>query len=257
MARRVSNRRRLPALVLFAALIAGGPALAETFPVRWSPSLDLQSLDEIDHRMQQPLWDDVGITVAFRLRFISAGQAPEPIEPEPIISCTDHQRIEGTSYQTASQSEQNHLAIFAATCAAFNQFRHARPAHKSYVSEFRLDKAAADYLPAAIAIAIGSRQQHDIDEAGARGQSWRQWRAGKDGELLSVRSDGNNGALYQWTRGESRVEILERGDFNDDGRQDLLLLVTQWPGYGHGAKAKAMLVTRFHPDTVMHRLELN
>ncbi len=257
MAKRVSNRRQLPALVLFAALIAGGPALAETFPVRWSTALGLSPLADINQRLHQPLWDDVGITVAFRWRFGGAGQAPEPIDPEPKISCADHQRWEGTKYQTASQSDHNHLALFAATCAALSALRHARPAHESFVSEFRLDKGAADYLPAALAIAIGPWQQRYIDEAGARGLSWRQWRACKDSELLSVQSDGGDAALYQWTRGKRRVEILGCADFNADGLQGLLLRVTEWPGYAHAAKAKAMLVTRASAGAVMHALELN
>jgi hypothetical protein len=244
-------------LVLFAALLAGGAAEAETFPVRWSPSLGLQSLDDIDRRVEQPLWDDIGITVAFRWRFTSAGQALEPIDPEPMISCADHWRLADTVYQTASQSDHNHLANFAATCAALAALRHAQPSRESYVGDFRLDAAAADFLPAALAIAIGPWQQRDIDEAGAHALPWRQWRAGKSSDLISVRSNGDEAVLYEWTRGKSRVEILGRGDFNEDEVEDLLLIITEWPGYAHFAKAKMILVTRYYPDVVMHAFEIN
>jgi hypothetical protein len=62
--------------------------------------------------------------------------------------------------------------------------------------------------------------------------------------LVSVARESDSAALFEWTRGTSRVEILSHGDFNGDGFQDLLLHVSQWPGYGHSVKAKAQLVTR-------------
>lgn len=251
------NRRQLSALILCAGLIAGGPALAETFPVRWSPSLGLQSLDDIDRRLQQPLWDEAGITVASRWRFTGAGQAPEPIDPEPIISCADHRRIEGTNYQTASQSDHNHLAIFAATCAALEALKHAAPAVESHVGDFRLDESAVDFLPAATAVAIAPWQQDEIDQASASGLSWRQWRGNQDSDLQAVHRYGDQAALYEWTRGKSRVEILAHGDFNADGREDLLLHITEWPGYAHAAKAKILPVTRASPGAVMQALALN
>jgi len=251
------NRRRASAVILFAALIAGGAALAETFPVRWSPSFGLQSLDDIDRRLQQPLWDDAGITVAFRWRFTGAGQAPEPIEPQRIVSCADHERLDGTNYQTASQSDHNHLAIFASTCEALEALKHAAPAHESFVANFHLDAAAVDFLPAATAVAIGPWQQEEIDQAGANGLSWRAWRASQNDKLLALRSDGEHAALYEWTRGKSRVEIFGRGDFNADGSEDLLLHITEWPGYAHSAKAKTLLVTRTSAGAVMHALALN
>ena len=251
------NRRRVSAVILFAGLIAGGAALAETFPIRWSPSLDLQSLDDIDQRLQQPLWDQTGITVAFKWRFTGAGQAPEPIKPQQIVSCADHKRLDGTVYQTASQSDHNHLAIFSATCMALEMLRRATPAPESHVSEFHLDDAAVDFLPAAIAVAIGPWQQDEIDQAGAKGLSWRDWRASQNDKLLAVRGDGKNAALFEWTRGKSRVEILGHGDFNADGVEDLLLRITEWPGYAHGAKAKVLLASRTASGAVMHALALN
>lgn len=95
-AKRLKNRARLHRRFLFlllSGLLVGGAAnnvKSETLPVLWSQSLDLNSLDQLEHRLQQPLWRGTGITVAQKWRFIGAGKAPEPIAakvicPAPII----------------------------------------------------------------------------------------------------------------------------------------------------------------------------
>jgi hypothetical protein len=233
-------------------------ATGDTFPVRWSASLGLPSLDQLERRQRRPLWDTDGILLAHKWRFAGSGRAPEPIYPRPIVSCADYWQTDHALYRTASQSDHNLLAVFAAACTALRALGRAKPSRASFVAAFRLGAAAADFLPAAVALGRHPTERREIAEAGAAGLSWRQFHAARGSLLRAVRragdDDGGGIAEYDWTRGKSRLEILGHGDFNGDGAEDILLRVSQWPGYGHTAKSKVLLLTRHSPGVVMHTL---
>ena len=254
--------RSLRALIFCAALMAaaanaGAGADAgdsEKFPVRWSASLGLQSLDDIERRQRQPLWSAAGIVLAHKWRYSGIGNAHEPVGPRRLVSCAYYWGADHRLYKTASESDHFLLADFAATCVALKALKLARPARQSFIAELRLDETAADALPAMLDIAVNPAERDEIEQAGAKGLSWRQSRASQGAVLISVRRKHDSAALFEWTRGKSLVEFLARGDFNGDGIEDLLLHISQWPGYGHGAKVKALLVTRYRRGAVMQVL---
>jgi hypothetical protein len=143
--------------------------------VLWSQSLDLNSLDQLEHRLQQPLWRGTGITVAQKWRFIGAGKAPEPIAAKVILSCADYWQTDHALYKTASQSDFNLLADFAGTCQALKALKAALPAQKSFVNDFTLDESAVDMLPPGIAIGRNPAERREIKQAEIDGLSWRQY----------------------------------------------------------------------------------
>jgi hypothetical protein len=133
----------LRALILATALIlgAGGAsamgvdrefpvntttAEAEEIPAGWSPLLGLKNLDDIERRLEEPLWNEVGILMARRWRYVGEGQAPEPIEPKRILSCADYWAADFTQLNTRSQSDHNLLREFAADCTALKALGAAK-----------------------------------------------------------------------------------------------------------------------------------
>ena len=46
---------------------------AKDYPVRWSPALDLDSLDDLERRLEESLWNAVGILLARRWRYVGEG----------------------------------------------------------------------------------------------------------------------------------------------------------------------------------------
>ena len=161
-------------------------AAAEEYPVRWSSSLGLDSLDNLERRLEEPLWNAVGILLARRWRYVGEGEAPEPIEPKRILSCADYWAADFAHLNTRSQSDHNLLREFAADCTALNTLGSARPAQVSFVGDIRLDERAADVLPAGTAIAISPVERREIDDADAKGWSWRQWHKSRESGLASV-----------------------------------------------------------------------
>lgn len=160
------------------------------------------------------------------------------------LSCADYWQTDHALYKTASQSDFNLLAGFAGTCQVLKALKAALPAQKNFVNDFTLDESAVDMLPPGIAIERNPAERREIKQAETDGLSWRLYQELCSSSLVSVAHESDSSALFEWTRGTSRVEILGHGDFNGDGFQDLLLHVSQWPGYGHSVKAKAHLVTR-------------
>ena len=245
----------LRALILAGTLTgSAGIALAEEYPPRWSPALSLNSLDDLERRVQAPLWNRAGIILARRWRYVGQGQAPDPVEPHRIVSCADYWAADLAHLKTGSQSDHNLLGEFAATCTALNALRSAQSARKSFVSDFRLDERAADVLPAGIAIPINPVEQRDIDTANAKGWSWRQWHGSRKSGLETALEATDGSVTFEWTRVRSRMEILASGDFSGDGVEDLLLRVSEWPGYAHASRSKALLVTRQKEGAPRHIL---
>ncbi len=244
------------ALILAAALttVALGAAAAEIFPVRWSPSLGLGALDDLERRREEPLWDAAGILLARKWRYVGEGQASEPVEPRRIVSCSDYWAVDLARLNTRSQSDHNLLGEFAADCSALKALGLAKPATESFVSDFSLDERAVDVLPAAVAIAIGPVERREIEDADAKGWSWRQWHESRASGLVAVHEAADGSATFEWARGKSRMEIHAWGDFNGDGAEDLMLRVSEWPGYAHTSRSKTFLVTRRHRQAVMRAL---
>ena len=229
---------------------------AEEIPVRWSASLGLETLDDIERRLEEPLWNEVGILLARRWRHVGEGQAPEPIEPLRILSCADYGAADLAHLNTRSQSDHNLMREFAADCSALKALGAATPARTSFVGGFRLDDRAVDVLPASTHLAISPVESRAIEEADAKGWSWRQWHESRDSSLVAVREAADGSTAFEWTRARSRMEILASGDFDGDGSEDLLLRVSEWPGYAHASRSKTFLVTRHGPGAVMQVLPL-
>ena len=226
----------------------------EEFPVRWSPSLGLKTLDDVERRLREPLWGDEGILLARRWRYVGNGQPPEPIEPHRIISCSDYWAVDLTRLNTRSQSDHNLLREFAATCTALKALGAVKPAKQNFVSDFRLDEPAVDILPAGTHLPISPVEQREIEDANAQGWSWRQWHESRESSLVAAHEAADGSATFAWTRSQSRMEILAWGDFNGDGVADLLLRISEWPGYAHASRSKTFLVTRHAPHGVMQAL---
>jgi hypothetical protein len=258
---RAANRRlpvSLAALWLAAALSLGAVTSIiranDEFPVRWSASLGLASLADLEDRLSRPLWSAAGILLAGKWRHVGAGEAPEPVNPVRIASCADYRAADLAALTTSSQSDHNLLAEFGATCRALDWLARAKPSRQSFVADFNLDEAAAELLPAGIAIPVNSAERRAIQADEAAGRSWRRWHESRGRPLRAGAPTTDGGAVFEWAAARSRLAILARGDFDGDGIEDVLLLNSEWPGYAHAMRSEVFLLTRRRADAGLRLL---
>ena len=238
----------LSALFLVLAYNLSAAAAAEDgpYPVWWSPVLELDSLDAIDARLERKLWE---------------GDS----EGMPLIKSNQGIRIEAWAGTCASLkmltakgyyglgsngiwAQHHHLA----RCRAIEMLRQARHAQLSYLRDFDLNAESLNFLPAMVdhtpSCDFTCRQQL----ANQRGIPFAQF------ELIisvDVRSEIEMDiGIEGW---DLRLTIVGRGDFNDDGLDDMLLLSNTNATRGSWGGAKIFLLTRKSPDTVLHVLGAN
>ena len=106
-------------------------------------------------------------------------------------------------------------------------------------------------MPASTHLPISPVERRAVEEADAKGWSWRQWHESRGSSLTATHEAADGSAAFEWTRARSRAEILAWGDFNGDGVADLLLRISEWPGYAHASRSKTFLLTRHAPQGVM------
>ncbi len=127
-------------LVLFIALILGGAltisSKADEFPVRWSPSLQLDSLDQIDERWERPVLKDAPI------RFRVSGDWESPGETRAVAeSCARYFELLRNEYEP-DPAQYDEVGEFGAACVTIHLLKKAMPASQSYLTSFLLDELA-------------------------------------------------------------------------------------------------------------------
>ena len=237
-------------ILVFVGLALGLPAAAADeesgpYPIWWSPSLELDSLDQIEARLQRSLWPDhpdSGFTVTVA---VDNGEREDFAR-----SCADMLRIEREiehEYELwLSPWDQYSWRYHAARCRALEHLKQAAPARESFVRDFVLNPVALDVLPAMIDQGFQCEEKCRLYEANKERVSWRQYWAGWRTELLrkqgrflgygdvedyfveiDVPADHHVGIVS--VKGWLVIEIMVRADLTGDGLEDLLVVIDNKP----------------------------
>ena len=178
---------RLVILVLV-GLTLGLPAAAAEgesgpYPIWWSPALELDSLDQIDARLQRPLWPDRPDS-GFAVTVIEDNAEREDFAG----NCADMLRIEREiehEYELRlSLWDQYSWRYQAVRCRVLEHLKQAAPAQESFVNDYVLNKAAIDVLPARIDQGFQCEEKCRLYEANKERVSWRQYWTGWRTELF-------------------------------------------------------------------------
>ena len=114
----------------------------EPYPIWWSPSLELESLDQIDKRLEKPFWPgDEGLVMGKwdADRYSAKDHAP---------NCATMIDLDAKGYSpTGSSNDVAIQMIFLAECGTIARLKDARPARQSFLRDFVLDDLAPHYLP--------------------------------------------------------------------------------------------------------------
>ena len=221
----MSSLARLAAAVLVvgaAALSAVSAAAQETFPVWWSPSLELESLDKIDTILDglYPQVDQAVVT-----KYLGDDNTIPPLR-EVVRNCRDHIRLIEDGYEIFS-FPSDALALkrrYGDECFALDALSRAKPATSSFVSDFELNSDALSILPPLFRPVGSCEYLRSSWLANRDGLSWFGFQhrdpyyavAGvRPLSEIELEIDAEHWSMH--------VELYGRGDFNGDGREDLLM----------------------------------
>jgi len=192
-------------VVLVVGLMAGHAA-SDQHAVRWSSSLGLKSLSDIDARLHRPFGD------------VFEGKING--KPATVSNCADYLEDSREGF-TATGGDQAAIVLHsdAITCVALEALKTARPATTSYLGDFHLNSSALASLSPQLAPAVSDEQITDARQAAEEGKSWQQFIP-----TARAKPARQAGALDVFQPNwETTITEYGRGDFTGDGVEDLLV----------------------------------
>jgi hypothetical protein len=226
------------------ALVIGlfGPASADDgpFPVWWSPVLELDSLDQIDARLEREIWPDDPEGMPL---YQYEGDTRLEVWA---INCKELKRRSEEGYYGAGSHDRWVQKYHLSQCKAIEMLRSAAPASRSFVQDFTYDLESVNYLPAMVDLSPSCDFVCREVVANERRIPLSRFH---DIRLVQILSEAE---MKYWSEDwQIRVVKLAHGDLNQDGVEDLLVLSSGGSISGTGSWAELFLLTRFGPEEVL------
>lgn len=128
--------------------------------------------------------------------------------------------------------------VIGTQCHAVRAVVAARESGRSYLDGFKLDQETAAMLPARLtSVALGLQSPLGADEAPVDTPAGLK-------PIRFVNPINDRHALIYADGATIELQILARGDFSEDGIEDLLVLVTDGPMAGGGSAMRLFVLTR-------------
>ncbi len=238
----------LPFGVLVAGLLSVAPpsraAEQGPYPIWWSPSLELESLDKIDQRLARDIYPG---EEGFRVHVGLGGKRRTVLAND----CAELRALERESGGAVTSPDISLEFIFEENCLALETLKRARPADRSHVRDFALNAAALAYLPAMVTPGASCDWMCRLYVANERRIPLTEFVTG----LLRATLKNDHEFEIETDLDTTRVEILARADFNFDGLEDLLVHVFSKAKEGGWGARELFVMTREAPDAVLRVMD--
>ncbi len=135
----------LRALAFLATLGPVGPVLAAEdgpYPIWWSDKLRLESLEQVEARLEGPFWESGESYTVYK--GVGDGRSETTVD-----TCNMRRDLFEEGYY--AEAPQQYFEVYLwAMCDALETLGTARPAQRSFVRNFVFDRNAMNVLPAFI-----------------------------------------------------------------------------------------------------------
>jgi len=211
-------------------------------PAWWSPELRLNSLSEIDERLDEPF--DDGPYEVTRYQAEKESLTGKPAGVARMTNCASYLSLIKKGFVPAG-SEWTVLLERGASCNTLAALKVHRPANVSYLKTFRLDQSAPEILQPQCAAIISNDDMKSVAAAEGKGLSWKQYepdqRANIEAGKLVVEGDG-------W---KIKLELYARGDFDGDGIEDIILKKQSIMTEGTYHNIGLLILTRYREGEIL------
>ncbi len=209
---------------LFLATAQPASAAQEKFPVWWSPSLELESLDQIDAILDAALPNPI--------QFRERGRAPEA-ERKWAATCRVFIRLNSAGLRAPHETDAGRIQTadverLRRRCYTLRALLRATPSDQSFVHDFEMSKNAPEFLPQMLG--SGCRDLRAAIGANRKGIPWGRSDAAPSTTwpYKIVVRDPNTFVIEYWDDDQRIMEwdttILARADLDSDGQGDLLIV---------------------------------
>ncbi len=228
------------ALALLALMCAGAGGAAEEgpYPIWWSPLLEIESLDEIDARLQRDRRPGMSDVMAYK-------QVGDEEVSATMNNCAAVIRLTDEGYEVRGYNDFKVQMKEAAWCRAIESLNHAQPAKRSFVRSFQLDHSVMNVLPLIAQIGpscYGACWNHVGNE---KRISWNYLE-----DFYTVERSRKNEIKIGDKVDRYQFNLLARADFNSDGLEDIVLVVNYYTTEGTYAVTYMFILTRDSSDGV-------
>jgi hypothetical protein len=211
----LSSSRAVVAAILLGACVQNRPpslrasdANADIDAVWWAPELGLPSLESIPARLEQPFDEP------FEIVAMDGGQLRSASAP----NCSTALMLAGKGYLPMADVDAVAFKLEVARCQTVQWLGRAKQAGAGSLASFRLDAEALSILPPALGPEPNPQDVEDREAATIAGTSWQ---AHDPESRLTPTEPGH--AKVQGANWTTEIILLGRGDFDADGRDDILL----------------------------------
>lgn len=193
----------------------------EELPVWWSPSLELESLDQIDTILNGLYPEEDQVVVR---KFVREGNARLRLR-EVVQDCRTHIRLIEDGYEfTFPWEALDSKRRYGDECFALDALSRAKPAASSFLSDFELNGEALSVLPPFFRPVGGCGYLRAAWLANRDGVSWAEfWHRDPYYAVTGVRTLSETEIQIDAEHWSTHVELYGRGDFDGDGWEDLLM----------------------------------
>lgn len=208
-------------LIFICFVLFGNESYAETYAVRWTPFINIESLDEVDKAIDK--YDDSE-------QLVRMGNDPE--HHKLTMVCEGLPEVNpNTGREYLDYCEQGYYAKtnwdilfqfrFLDNVVVLEKLQEAKPSRVSYLEDFSLDNDCLKKLPPTLALEV--KDDTYLKEAEEKGISWQEFDPSlhitkrKTDYEISVESPDEETSAY--------IAHVGWGDFNNDGIEDVLLIM--------------------------------
>jgi hypothetical protein len=212
----------------------------------WSPTLGLGALSDIDANLRRA-FEHGPISLQRSLR---EGAIEGGTESREVSNCRQVLEARYQRYEGVNNPEHKRFLWSIAHCKAIELMRQAAAAKQSFVRDFQLDAEAPLVLPWMVELPPFVSTICAQIIANDLGLSWLS-------VDRSVRMEWFAGSAVRYVTNDwnSVIEILAWADFNEDGYEDMMALVSSGAIEGTFGTSDVLLLTRTDLDSVLHVID--